>query len=310
MANARLVCTACGHELSPDDRFCAKCGTKVEGGGNPPGTRATGSEPTTCEVCGHRNAHDGPFCEACGAKLPGRVVARDAAPPRSEQKSAARPSQGKREKHKPSSSAAKLQPWHYAAGGAIVALIVLFVYTEVQRDTPPPSSAAPMQFPATQTPSSPPSKEILEAIDRLQKTVADNPNDVGAKLLLANALHDAAMHDGSLFPRAIEAYKTYLKEKPGDPNARVDLGICYFELGKIDSTRSASLFAQAISEMEATMKNNPKHQAGAFNLGIVYLYAGDIEASNKWLKKTVELNADSDLGKRAEAILKQHSQAG
>ena len=96
----------------------------------------------------------------------------------------------------------------------------------------------------------------------------------------------------------------------GDPNARVDLGICYFELGKIDSTQSAALFSQAINEMESTLKNNPKHQPGAFNLGIVYLYSGDMKESNKWLQKTVELNPESDLGKRAKAILEQHNQAG
>jgi tetratricopeptide (TPR) repeat protein len=192
-------------------------------------------------------------------------------------------------------------------------LIGFFSYLELSREVPAtgsPQQLPPMQFPAMQNPATPPSKEILEAIERLEQTVKNAPTDAGAKLLLANALHDAGTHDGTYLPRAIASYKEYLKAKPGDPNARVDLGICYFELGKIDTTQTASLFSLAIGEMEATLKNNPKHQAGAFNLGIVYLYTGDMLQSNKWFLKAVELNPESDLGKRAKTIVEQHKQAG
>lgn len=136
----------------------------------------------------------------------------------------------------------------------------------------------------------------------------ENPNDAGSKLLLANALHDAGTHDAAYLPRAIEAYRSFLKAKPNDPNARVDLGICYFEVGKLDSTRAGEFFANAVKEMEAALKSDPKHQPGAFNLGIVQLYSGNFQESNKWFKKAVDLNPESDLGKRAKTILDQHSQ--
>ena len=309
MARAVIVCSDCGKELSPTDTFCSQCGAKVEQevGSNKPPVRPNVAV-LTCKVCGHKNAHSGAYCEACGAKLPGRVVTGQAVSSVREKKQTP-PKKARPEKNQ--SSSFKLETWHYVVGAFILGLVGVFIYVELQRDYPtnvaPQQPSAPMRFPASQTP---PTKEILDAIVRLEKTVKDNPNDAGAKLLLANALHDGAMHDGSMFPRAIEAYKKYLQVKPGDPNARIDLGICYFELGKIDSMQSANLFSMAINEMELTMKSNPKHQAGAFNLGIVYLWTGNMQESNRWLKKAVGLNAESDLGKRAKAILEPHNQAG
>lgn len=298
MARAKLVCGACGNELTPGVRFCATCGAPVEAASF---TTQVSSTTIVCDICGNPNTHRGAYCEACGAKLPGRSF--------TEVSSSHEPS--KRHSRKKLSAAQQpftaLQPWHYAAGALLLILLGVFVYLEVQRTTPPHTHEAASSTPSAQAV---PPQQVLDAIRRLEKTVSDNPNDNGAKLLLANALHDGAMNDPSLLPRAIAAYQQYLLAVPNDPNARVDLGICYFELGKLDTTRSPALFRQAIGEMEHVMRSHPTHQAGAFNLGIVYLYAGDITQSNTWFKKAIELNAESDLGKRAKAILDQHAQAG
>ena len=310
MARAVMVCSDCGKELSSTDRFCSQCGAKVEredSAGAP--TKTT----IACAACGHLNSRNNSFCESCGVKLGGGISPRQEAGKAAEKKSAHSGSESIPHHPQKTSSQFKFEVWHYALGAVLLAIAGYFIYDEVDRNarlTPANVQSPPLNFPSQQAPSSPPSKDILDAIARLESTVKASPNDPGAKLLLANALHDGAIHDGSLFPRAIKAYQNYLKEKPGDPNARVDLGICYFELGKIDSVQSAGLFAQAINEMETTLKNNPKHQAGAFNLGIVYLYSGDMTQSNKWLQKTVDLNPESDLGKRAKTILEQHIQAG
>lgn len=305
MAQTVIVCSACGKQLVPTDKFCPQCGTRVEREAGAEATSAT----VTCIACGQRNSRDNVYCESCGAKLSGAVSSKPGTTAQSEKKST-RPAKDPISPKK--SSKFRFEIWHYAVGAILLAVVGYFIYDEVQRNSSTPANvqSTPLNFPSQQAPLSPPSKDILDAIARLEATVKNNPNDPGAKLLLANALHDGALHDGRLFTRAIEAYRSYLKEKPGDPNARVDLGICYFELGKIDSTQSEGLFAQAINEMETTMKNNSKHQAGAFNLGIVYLYSGNMLESNKWLKKAVDLNPESDLGKRAKTILEQHVQAG
>ncbi len=303
MAKARLVCGDCGNELSPGDRFCPTCGANIEDGAVAAEREST-SSGLSCEICGHLNTHAGPYCEACGAKLPGRKFSE----PTSMEKSPSSSSQKKKIPHKKAETQ-RFQPWHYAAGTLVVALLGYFVSLELQRDTGG-HVHTDVQVPATQGAASPPPQEILDAIERLEKQVKENPTNDGAKLLLANALHDAGMRDPRMLPRAIEAYREYLKNKPTDPNARVDLGICYFELGKLDTTRSSSLFSMAINEMESAMKTSPTHQPGAFNLGIVYLYAGNVKESNKWFKKAIDVNPESDLGKRAKDILDQHAQAG
>lgn len=295
MAQAVPECRQCGKTLAPGDKFCPQCGTRVE-----EHPSSAGAEPARvyCEVCGHENSHGGAYCEACGVKLP-PAASRLAKP--YDRETAAKSAKQKVTRR-------KFEPWQYMAAIVAVGLIGMFAYIELQRDHG--DAHVHSDQPASQPAATPPSKEVLETIDRLQKTVNDNPNDIGSKLLLANALHDAAMHDMGLFPRAIDAYKTYLKEKPGDPNARVDLGICYFELGKMDTIHAGRLFTLAINEMETAVKNAPNHQPGAFNLGIVHLYAGNLKESNRWFRRTIELNAESDLGKRAKAILEQHNQAG
>jgi tetratricopeptide (TPR) repeat protein len=303
MAKAKLVCGDCGNELSPGIQFCPKCGARIEGEAPSHQTESMRSS-LTCEICGHLNTHTGAYCEACGAKLPGRKVTDD-----STGQETSKPTAQKRKRTQEKAEPFSFQAWHYAAAAVVIGLLGFFVYLEVRRET---GVSTPLTRPTEQSAqtSHEPPKEILEAIQRLEQQVKENPGNAGAKLLLANALHDAAMHNPQWLPRAIEAYRTYLNTTPNDPNARVDLGICYFELGKLDTTRSGSLFSMAINEMESAMKTSPTHQPGAFNLGIVYLYAGNLKESNKWFKKAIELNPESDLGKRAKDILDQHAQAG
>ncbi len=293
MATSGIACDKCGRQLQAEDRFCPACGAQQ--GQSKQEKTASAPPEIACEVCGHVNRHDGAFCESCGVKLQGRTV-------RAERIKGG----GKSTTEEPPA----LKPWHYIVGILVLGIAGTFIYLEVTRQTGDASGAGtPMQFPANQQSPTPPSKELLQAIDHFEHLVQDNPNDAGARLKLANSLHDASMNDPKYLTRAIEAYKQYLKQMPGDPNARVDLGICYFELGKIDTARTASLYAIAINEMETAVKNSPNHQPGAFNLGIVNLYAGNLQASNNWLKKAAELNPDSDLGRRAKSIVEQHLQA-
>ena len=285
MASAARVCRSCGKDLSPGAKFCSHCGTQF--GATTEDSNTPQTSTVTCTSCGHVNTHEETHCEACGAKLPGRAFQESRTPTSRSKKS-----------HPTKKEAGRFtfEPWHYIVAALALAVIGVFIYSESQRAHPPAVSQQ------QETP------KALEAIERLETLVKENPNDVGSKLLLANALHDASMHDLRYLQRAIDAYITYLKIKPDDPNARVDLGICYFELGKIDSTNSAALLRRAIHEMEAAVKGSPNHQAGAFNLGIVQLFSGNFQESNRWFKKAIELNPESDLGKRAKTILEQHSQ--
>ena len=53
-----MKCLNCGVELEADDKFCAKCGFKVES-----------AAVKICKECGKKLAEDAKFCSGCGAKL-------------------------------------------------------------------------------------------------------------------------------------------------------------------------------------------------------------------------------------------------
>jgi Tfp pilus assembly protein PilF len=99
-------------------------------------------------------------------------------------------------------------------------------------------------------------------------------------------------------PRAIDTYNKYLHLKPADADARVDLGICYYESG--DSPT-------ALKEMQTALTYDPKHQMALFNLGIVTLNQGNLAQSNEWFKKAIAVNPNTQVGQRAQQILTQHS---
>ncbi len=65
----------------------------------------------------------------------------------------------------------------------------------------------------------------LSEINNLEQIVANNPADLSSLLTLANLQQDAGM-----FEKAITNYKKYLEVNPSDPDARIDMGVCYFSL--------------------------------------------------------------------------------
>jgi len=287
MAVAKLVCSDCGAGLLPGDSFCPQCGAKIE-----PTEGARETTPVRCPVCGHSNKPGNKFCESCGARL-------------SKDRAAASPggaggrSQNKPSRQQPAENAGgakrKFEPWPFVAGFAVIALVAYLVYTEVSGDGRQPVASKSSVPPVQSMPAVPP-------IEPFEKAVAANPDDPNALLQLANVLHD-----NRAFGRAIETYKMYLAKVPKNSDARVDMGICYFQLAQEDSINAGRLFPLALQEMETAYKANPNHQPAAFNLGIVNLNIGNLQESNKWFKRAVELNKNSDLGARAQRILDQHS---
>lgn len=276
MAYAKLVCSECGAPVGAEDKFCGSCGVKLGAQAVQPGAGGK-----TCSVCGHSNGEGAVYCESCGALLGGgrKVQVR-------------RP---KRERSGPEADRRRgIEPWQVISIVAVLALLGYFVYTELEDDRARPRS----QGATSVTQSAPPMPDF----SAFEQTLAQNPKDDQALLQYGNALFDAGA-----YPRAIDLYKRYLALRPDNPDARVDLGICYFELAKLDSSGHGPLFASAIREMETVAKTHPKHQQAAFNLGIVYLTMGSVEESQKWFKRAVEVNPTSDLGTRAKRVLDQHT---
>ncbi len=186
-----------------------------------------------------------------------------------------------------------VERWQVISGVAVLALILVVVYMMIphqQGSSPPVPSSQPR------------AAASMAEIQSLQVAVDANPRDVASRLRLANLLHDNGM-----LARAVDNYNEYLKREPKDPNARVDLGICYDQLALQDSANAPRYFGQAVTEMQRAAADAPTHQPAAFNLGIVNLHMGNLEESNKWFKRAVELGRNTELGMRAQQILQQHT---
>lgn len=238
-----------------------------------------------CGECGAGVARADVRCKACGSTLDW---------------SDSRPSGVTRPKSKGSAETGRrgIEPWQIISFVAVGAVLVFLVWSEVTRDRVAPVVSTPPPVMQMPIPDAAPRVDL----GQLEAAVAADPKDGEARLRLANGLHDSGM-----LPRAIEQYQAYLKLHPDNPDARVDLGICYDQLGLRDSVQAEKYFALAIGEMEAVVKARPLHQPAAFNLGIVALHRGDLDGSNRWLKKTAEIDRNSELGMRAQRMLQQHS---
>jgi cytochrome c-type biogenesis protein CcmH/NrfG len=190
----------------------------------------------------------------------------------------------------------KVEPWMVVAGIAVLVLLAAVIYTNLdssRRPTGTPAGASPVSV----TPTAP-----MINLAPLEQAVRDNPSDSHALLQLANGLHDARD-----WQRAIDTYQKYLAREPGDPDARVDMGICYFELAQTSPSNAGGYYTKAIVEMETALKKSPRHQSAMFNLGIVNLQMGNIEVSNAWFKRTAAVDSTSPLGQRSRRILEQHT---
>jgi tetratricopeptide (TPR) repeat protein len=185
---------------------------------------------------------------------------------------------------------------------AVVALVVIIVYTQMSKPGEAGSStkqSAPMQTGVMPSQAGPDMAKLAS----MKAAVEANPTDQNLLVQYGNALYDAAQWES-----AAEIYERYLKIAPRDADARVDMGIAYYQMGLAsDSATGRVLLRKAIGEMKRANAGDPKHQASAFNLGIVFLQLGEIDSSNVWFNRTVALNKDSDLGVKAARILNQHS---
>jgi tetratricopeptide (TPR) repeat protein len=304
---ARPVCSECGADLGTMQDSCSNCGapiewenTSAEGEAQPgPATAAT----AVCDVCGHKNSQPGLYCESCGARRAGTPhVEPQGAYKQAEGKAGkAQKVQSKKSRKKARTAAKKkIDPFMIGAGVVIVVIAGYFGYSEITRETPG-LVQAPHESLAPETAA------MINEVERLQGVVDANPNDAASLLRLANTLHDLSLQDPRLLMRAVNTYERYLSIRPDDPNARVDLGIVYFELARVDSVNVRELIAKSISEMETVASAHPDHQPAAFNLGIVNLNAGNTDESTRWFRKAIAINANSDLGARAQQLLEQHS---
>ena len=305
----KIYCPHCNVELRWGDKFCGNCGKQIEW--TDPDSRTTnegsqvsrssGHNPLACETCGTVNKPGTELCRTCGSALGARA---NAAP----QQTSGGPKQSRREPQPPKKAVKPnplLNSWKPVA--AVVVIVVLAIAIDKNSsEVNIPEQIAPQQTAVPQQPATA-NMAALPQIEDMEKQVKANPADMAMTLQLANFLSDNRFYD-----KAITYYQAYLQKKPKDTNARVDMGICYKEIGQYDN---------ATREMKKALEYDPAHLFATFNLGIVMLDEGKmymdqgqmgkanelIKESSDWFKKTVELSPSSEVGKRAQQLLSQHS---
>lgn len=306
----KIYCPYCDAELRLGDKFCGNCGKRIEwsegedvqsGDSGVPSAQSDQVE-LTCSSCGTVNKPGSERCKTCGLDLRRSE--------RSEVKGVAVASkQGKREQRsskKELRTPSFLNSWKPAVALVVIVIAAVIIerYAE-QENIPGPVS----QQQETSVPQQPAAANMaaIPQIQQMEQQVKENPDNLDLTLQLANFLSDNRFYD-----KAITYYQAYLKKKPKDTNARVDMGICYKEIGDYDT---------AMKEMKQALKYDPKHLFATFNLGIVALDEGKsymdqgqmdkanefIKESNDWFRKTVALAPTSEVGKRAQQLLSQHS---
>ncbi|MBK7630576.1 MAG: tetratricopeptide repeat protein [Ignavibacteriales bacterium] len=234
--------------------------------------------PKFCNECGYKFDKEYKFCPECGTKISG----------------------SKNQKTKNSDRTVSvsngekiLNPkvvYGILVGGFAVILIILF--TSGTFDSAPVINTPINQNQEQGNVSSGVNLNNIQMINDLEAKIKANTEDYKSLLELAHLKNDSG-----LFEAAIQNYKTYLDKNPEDSDARVDMGVCYFNLRD---------FTNAIKEMETALKYVPNHQIAQLNLGVVNLSAGNIEKSKEWLKKAYDLNPTSEVGKKAEQLLNNH----
>jgi cytochrome c-type biogenesis protein CcmH/NrfG len=290
----RITCRLCNNELSRQDKFCSKCGEKVDWElpkSVPPEQApvkpvAISEGGRSCPLCGHQNPASASNCGSCGAQLAKSL--KTGQPPK-QKISPASSENSKGLSLKP------LQSWKVTLGVAILLIAVVVVFKLSH------SSDVPLSPPPTPAPSMVNTGEMMKRIETLQKQVETDPKDAVSILELANLLHDVKS-----LQQSIAMYKRYLDLNPSNADARVDLGISYFESSISDSLHREELLDTARKEMEQALTYAPNHQLACFNLGVVCLHTGDAPKAVEWFKKCIAIDPNSETGRRAQQLISQH----
>ncbi len=308
-------CPECGYKLDREYNFCPECGfeirkidqSKTESRLEAPAPTIQSDIPAKflCDNCGEENDINNSVCSSCGAKLREGGLETSHQNYSQTKKGNTRSLQPKsaglrknnvkkisdRKQSLGDSSKKKLdiiKTVTIVVIGLGVALIIL-IFSGVLNSVVIPGNTS-----ATNTNQK--SSIYLnnaQKINSLEEVVKNNPKDKSSILELAHLKNDAGMYE-----QAIVNYKQYLALATEDPDARIDLGICYYNLQNYDT---------AIKEMELALKYDPSHQIGYLDLGIVYLASGNMGKSKESLQKAVQLDPNSEYGKKAEELLKSHN---
>ncbi|NWG28209.1 MAG: tetratricopeptide repeat protein [Ignavibacteriaceae bacterium] len=282
-------CPECGFKIEGEFKFCPNCGSQINSSNK---ENDVAIQRIICKNCGEENPIDNTECFSCGIPLKESRNKKQTSSKQESKKNALKKSESKSFSDKGKTTGGEKVLDNKKILLISSAIVVIFIFALIFSDVFDSGIQKNTSQMNNQSSDSGVNLANVEEISRLEEKVKANPDDLESTLHLAHLLQDSG-----LLEKAITNYKKYLARFPENADARVDMAICFFNLG--DN-------ATAISEMESAIKYQPKHQIAHLNLGIVNLTARNIEASKIWFEKTVELDPNSEAGKRAQELLNSH----
>ena len=286
-------CAECGFKIEGEYKFCPKCGSQINLA-IPSSVKTTEKfeELLICKNCGEENPVENSTCFSCGVPLSGNKNRKQGIAKQEVKKNHQKKSdrQNLSDRKKIVNEEKVLDNKKILVISSVV--IVIFILALIVTDVFDSGIQKNVKQVNDQSSSTGVNLANMEEINELESKVNANPADLESTLHLAHLLQDS-----KLYEKAITNYKKYLTKNSENADARVDMAICFYNMG--DN-------ATAISEMETALNYQPKHQIAHLNLGIVNLTARNIEASKEWFRKTVEIDPNSEAGKRAAELLSSH----
>ena len=115
--------------------------------------------------------------------------------------------------------------------------------------------------------SGPPAE--MTGVAELRSALIADPDNPALNLQMGNELFDIGNYRES-----VVYYRRVLDIDSMHIPARIDLGVCYFNLNLTDS---------ALIEMKKALEIDPGHVRGLFNIGVIYYNIGrNVEAQKYW----------------------------
>ena len=298
-------CTECGAKVEQNFKFCPICGSEINLSSS---LQKSSDEATSikaqvivCSNCGEENSLERNVCNSCGVKLDKTKLANVTVSnnikantqvkiekPKSKKQS--KP-QNKNKNESPVTVGKMLDSKKILAFiGISLALVLLVLIASGVIDLSG-SKTAPIEV-TQQNQGSGIDLSSISKINELKNIVEKDPNNASAILDLANLRFDSGF-----FEDAAINYEQYLKFDQKNANARIDMAVCYYNMKQFD---------KAESEIMTALKYSPKHQTAYLNLGVIYLAKQNMGKAKEWFKKAVDVDPNSEIGKKAKSLLESH----
>ena len=250
-----------------------------------------------CVVCGTELPAEANFCPECGESVGRAAESKKPAPggkPSGERPaSPAAPRRGRRPKA--DQQEGWLGPYRTWVLGSVAVTVVVLLFIGMQNRG--------SQSSAGMTPGMMQATTLQQQIEQAQRTLMQEPDNLGAITTLANAYFDAGSHaleqgDGatgvSFLDQAVAYYLRALERVPESPELRTDLGTAYNRLNRKE---------EAIAEFLKVLEHEPGFLTAMFNLGVVNEQLGNLDAAREWYGRVVAASPASTLGQTASRHL-------